>query len=74
MIVHDLVASKVLNLNIVSPFRFIPDRAYDLVLCLDVFVETIFACEVVEIGEDLFRAGIYSGPIDLRLERPCVGV
>jgi hypothetical protein len=54
MIVHDLAADKVLDLHIVAALRLIPSCPSHLMLCLDVFVETVFSCKVVEVGEDFF--------------------
>jgi hypothetical protein len=74
MIVHDLAADKVLDLHIVAALRLIPSCPSHLMLCLDVFVETVLSCKVVEVGEDFSRAGIYGRPVKFGLKGPCIVV
>jgi hypothetical protein len=74
MIVHHLVALKVRDLHIVASLLLIPCGTDNLMLCLDILVQTVLAREVVEVCKDLFRAGIYGRPVKFRLERPRVVV
>jgi hypothetical protein len=52
MIVDDLTANKILHLHIVAALGFVPSCASHLMLCLDIFVETVLSCKIVEVGED----------------------
>jgi hypothetical protein len=54
MIIYNLAALKVLDLHVVSALPLVPYSARDLMPCLDIFVQAVFTCKVVEISKNLF--------------------
>ena len=71
---HFLAALQVFDGDIVSTFLMVPVGADDFVLDLDIFVKGVFPGEIIEVLENLPAAGIYGGPVELRLKGPGVVV
>lgn len=74
VIVDNLSAFEILNLNIISAFLLVPSRTDDLVSCLDEFLQSILRRKIIKIRINLLRTRIHRAPIQLRLKRPCVVV
>lgn len=62
----------VFDSDVPSSMFFIPERTRHLVSRLDVLVQMILACKIVEIIEYLTRSSVHCRPVSLRLEAPRV--
>lgn len=53
MIGNSLATPCILDVYVITALRLVPVCASDLVLRLDIFVQTVFSCKVVEVLENL---------------------
>jgi hypothetical protein len=59
LIIHHLVTLQILDMYTIPSLLIVPCCTENLMLRLHVLVQTEFACKVIEVREDLFRAGVH---------------
>lgn len=74
MVTDDGASSQILDLDVVAAALLVPVRADDLMLGLDVLLQSILVGESVEVLENLLSRGINRGPVEFWLEAPRVVV
>lgn len=74
MVIYNPASLEIFDLHIVASFLLVPLCINNLVLGLDIFVESKLQCKVVKVCVYLFGTGVDSRPVKLRKERPRIVV